>query len=385
MTTFLLSLILISVWVGFYQLVKQQGRILLRLDDLERAASIDRNSIDRNSIGDNSGGQHEDSVVEGLPAGTEFPDFEFADLSGKTHTLAEYRGQGLLLINWNFDCGFCEAIADDLAHLETDLQKQNAQIVLLASGDEPSNREQADRHGLKSIILLVNAGKTPKPFEHQGTPVAYFVDQQGQVAEPFASGADQVLALAQRVAHADRVAVSSAASSSAHADENKHGRNQLNSERSLAESRIERKGLRAGTPAPRFRLPDLQGHFVSLDDYRGRKVLLVFSDPHCGPCDELAPHLASLYREQRNHGLAVILVGRGSEEENRDKAKKFGFEFPVVLQDKWKLSKEYGIFATPVAFLIAEDGVIARDVAVGKDAILSLAADAAKVEEKTAQ
>jgi peroxiredoxin len=80
----------------------------------------------------------------------------------------------------------------------------------------------------------------------------------------------------------------------------------------------------------------------------------------------------------------VVLVGRGSEEENRNQAEKFGFEFPVVLQDKWKLSKEYGIFATPVAFLIAEDGVIARDVAVGKDAILALAADAVKLEEKTA-
>jgi hypothetical protein len=56
-----------------------------------------------------------------------------------------------------------------------------------------------------------------------------------------------------------------------------------------------------------------------------------------------------------------------------------------VLQDKWKLSKEYGIFATPVAFLIAENGVIARDVAVGKEAILALAADAVKLEEKTAQ
>jgi peroxiredoxin len=386
MTTFLLSLILISVWVGFYQLVKQQGRILLRLDELERGAAVDRNSIDRNLIGGNAIGrnsieQQESAVVEGLPAGTEFPDFEFADLSGKTHTLAEYRGQGLLLINWNFDCGFCEAIADDLAHLETDLQKQNARIVLLASGDESSNREHAAQHGLKSLILLVNGGKTPKPFEHQGTPVAYFVDEQGQVAEPFASGADQVLALAQRIASSAQSSVSSAVRS----EENKHGHHPLNSERSLAESRIERNGLRAGTPAPGFRLPDLQGHAVSLDDYRNRKVLLVFSDPHCGPCDELAPHLASLYREHRNNGLAVILVGRGSEEENRDKAKKFGFEFPVVLQDKWKLSKEYGIFATPVAFLIAEDGVIARDVAVGKDAILSLAADAAKVEEKTAQ
>jgi len=358
MTTLLLSLILISIWVGFYQLVKQQGRILLRLDELERGATT----------GDHhSAGLHEHAVSEGLPSGSVFPGFELPDLSGKTRMLSDLRGKGLLLIHWNFDCGFCEAIADDLARLENDLERRNARIVLLASGDESFNREHAANHGLKSLILLLDEKKIPEPFEQQGTPVAYFVNGQGQVAAPFASGADQVLALARRIA-----------SSAAEAIETKTERSPLRSERPLAESHIERNGLRAGTPAPGFRLPDLQGHTVSLDDYRNRRVLLVFSDPQCGPCDELAPHLARLHQEHRNNGLGVILVGRGSQEENRSKAEQFGFQFPVVLQDKWKLSKEYGIFATPVAFLIAENGVIAKDVAVGKDAILDLASNATK-------
>jgi hypothetical protein len=37
--------------------------------------------------------------------------------------------------------------------------------------------------------------------------------------------------------------------------------------------------------------------------------------------------------------------------------------------------KEYGIPATPVAFLIGEDGVIARHAAVGRDALLALVRD----------
>lgn len=366
MTIFLLSLILISLWVGFYQLVKQQGRVLLRLDELERRATTSEQNI---------AGHHAHAVVEGLQLGAVFPDFELPDLSGTTRTLADLRGQRLLLIHWNFDCGFCEAIADDIARLEIEFSRQNAQIVLLASGDELFNRKHAANHGLKaSLILLLNGKRVPEPFESQGTPVAYFLDENGQVSVPFASGADQVLALAKRTA-----------SSAAEQVESKAARSHLKSERPLDESRIERNGLKAGTPAPYFRLPDLQGNHVSLDDYRNRQVLLVFSDPHCGPCDELAPNLTRLHREHRNNGLAVILVGRGSEEENRNKAEKFGFEFPVVIQDKWKLSKEYGIFATPVAFLIAEGGVIARDVAVGKDAILALAADAVRLEERTAQ
>jgi hypothetical protein len=43
------------------------------------------------------------------------------------------------------------------------------------------------------------------------------------------------------------------------------------------------------------------------------------------------------------------------------------------MQEKWKLSKEYGIFATPVAYLIDEKGVLRSDVAMGSNQILALA------------
>ncbi len=114
---------------------------------------------------------------------------------------------------------------------------------------------------------------------------------------------------------------------------------------------------------------------IGLEKYRGRRVLLVFSDPQCGPCDELAPDLVRVHRQHQNNGLAVVLVGRGRAEENRRKAELHGFEFPVVVQPKWKLSKAYGILATPAAFLIGTDGAIARDAAIGKDAVLALAQD----------
>ena len=42
--------------------------------------------------------------------------------------------------------------------------------------------------------------------------------------------------------------------------------------------------------------------------------------------------------------------------ENRRKVEASAVEFPVVLQPGWKLSKQYGIFATPVAFLVDEGG-----------------------------
>jgi len=141
-------------------------------------------------------------------------------------------------------------------------------------------------------------------------------------------------------------------------------------DRTLAGSRIKRDGLPAGTMAPSFTLPRLDGGELSLGDYKGRRVLLVFSDPDCAPCNLLAPKLEQLAKT--TPGIDVVMVSRGDEDRNRRKVAEFGLSFPVVLQDQWKLSREYAKFGTPIAYLIDEGGRIATDVAVGMDAILAL-------------
>jgi peroxiredoxin len=360
-TIVLVLLILISIWIGFYQLVRQQGRILLRLDKLEESAQ----AADSGAYG----AKKEAGLDEFL--GTDFASFRLPDLSGQAVALEDFRGKKVLLVNWNFECGFCDAIAPELARLQGSLEKQNVQLILLSYGDLGSNRKQASAHGLKCPILLPKDDERPQPFDHQGTPVAYLLDETGRVALPLASGTDQLIELANQLS-TPRAGSSEAAGGK---------RKKLQSERSVAESRIERNGLKAGTPAPLFRLPDVQGRLISLEEYRGRRVLLVFSDPQCEPCDELAPELAQINQEHARNGLALVLVGRGSAEENRRKAAQHGIKFPVVLQEKWRLSKEYGIFATPVAFLIDESGLIAKDVAIGKDAVLALARESVRPVE----
>src|SRR5262245_16576617 len=87
--------------------------------------------------------------------------------------------------------------------------------------------------------------------------------------------------------------------------------------RPLGLSRIERNGLRPGTPAPPFALPDARGGGpITLESFRGRPLLLVFTDPHCAPCDGLAPRLARWRAERGAATPAVLLIGRGDPAEN---------------------------------------------------------------------
>jgi len=244
--------------------------------------------------------------------------------------------------------------------MQSALEANHTQLVLVSYGDAEANRKLAAEHGLNCTILLLKDSTAEKylseqVFKYCGTPSAYLLDEQGQVAERLAAGMTAVVALAREAADG--------------AQPKKAALRKL----PLSESRIEREGLKAGTPAPDFNLPDVHGQPVSLEQFRGQKVLLVFTDPQCGPCDELAPELVRLHRKHSNNGLAVVMVGRGNAEENKKKATQHEIAFPFVLQERWKLSRQYGIFATPVAFLIGKDGVIMRDVAKGRDPIMTLA------------
>jgi peroxiredoxin len=141
--------------------------------------------------------------------------------------------------------------------------------------------------------------------------------------------------------------------------------------RTVPGSRLAREGLRAGTPAPEFTLPGLDGASISLSDYRGRRVLLVFSDPDCKPCQEMAPLLERMHRD--SGGLAIVMISRGDPDANRAKVREHGITFPVVLQRSWEVSRSYAMFATPIGYLIDEAGVLASGVAVGGTAICALA------------
>jgi hypothetical protein len=72
------------------------------------------------------------------------------------------------------------------------------------------------------------------------------------------------------------------------------------------------------------------------------------------------------------------MISKGEPKENRAKVKEHGLTFPVVLQQQWEISRRYAMFATPVAYLIDEQGIISRDVAVGTDAILALLTQAVR-------
>ena len=349
-------LIAVGTWLA-YQLIRQNGRILLRLEAIEKRLG--------------KGPAEERRKPAGLPIGAPAPEFEIPDLAGVRRKLSEFRGQDVLLIFFGPKCGFCTKIAADLAALPTDGSSGRPIPIVVTNGDANENRKLIEQFGIQCVVLLQDKLEVAALFRAHGTPSGYRIDAEGRIASELAVGAEPLLKLAD-LKSSPRPAPSA----------NGIGPVQKGKPHpSLGRSRLNRTGLKAGTVAPEFQLPLLGGDELALADLRGSRVLLVFSDPKCGPCDELAPRLQELHLERPD--LRVVVIGRRDTEATRAKAEALGLTFPIVMQRQWEISLKYGMFATPIGYLIDERGVVVKDVAVGVEPILALADEPAMAVAET--
>ena len=131
-------------------------------------------------------------------------------------------------------------------------------------------------------------------------------------------------------------------------------------------------GLAVGSPAPAFNLPGVHSETMTLEALRslGKPLVLLFTDPGCGPCTALLPDVGQW---QRDHAakLKVALISRGTVEANRAKITEPGVT-NVLLQKDREIAEAYKAFGTPSAVLVRQDGTIATPLAQGADAIRAL-------------
>jgi peroxiredoxin len=365
--------VIVAALIGvLYVLIKQHGELIMYQQDLDHRLEI-------SSFYEGQKAAHEGDPAEnwtGLPVGTPAPEFALADLAGTEKTLESYHGEPFVVAFFSDTCGYCLGMAPEIGKL-----KEKRPLVLISHGNKEKHLELAAENQWHSDVLIEPEWTLMQEYQVLGTPSGYLVNAEGQIASELAVGADNVLALlkAKPLRPEDVPAGDVETNGNGHV----HGANGAESAaaaapaissprvKDVAESNIVRDGLPAGTMAPNFVLSDLDGKPHALVDYRGKRVLLVFSDVDCGPCEAMSPDLVKL-AEKQGDKLQVVMVSRGNEEANRRKAQAFGYPFPVLVQKSWEISKLYGMFATPIAFLIDENGIIEKDVAAGPEPILGL-------------
>ncbi len=114
-------------------------------------------------------------------------------------------------------------------------------------------------------------------------------------------------------------------------------------------------------PAIPFSLESfVDGKKVSLDDFKGKVVLLDFWYPSCGPCLVAMPYMQKLYLKYKDSGLVFLGVNGMEGEANLVmplvKARDWGF-IPLKGSEKWG-KDVYKVQSYPSTFLIGRDGKV---------------------------
>lgn len=122
--------------------------------------------------------------------------------------------------------------------------------------------------------------------------------------------------------------------------------------------------LPLGTSAPDFKLPDTNGHLVSLSDFALKPALLVmFICNHCPYVKHLRDALARLGRDYQSRGVAVVGINSNDVEnypedgpvEMAKEAKAAGYTFPYLHDDSQSVARAYRAACTPDFFLFGND------------------------------
>lgn len=322
-----LLVLVVILAVVLFRVIRQNGRILLKLDELETGTRRD---------GPAAGTAHQ----AGLPVGSPAPDFRLDGLHGEVLTLASQIAAGLpvLLAFTDPGCGPCAALLPQLSQWDREL-RGHVTLVLISRGSADQNLTKLAQP--LRTVLLQRDREVATAYHAYGTPSAVLVDAEGRIASPVAAGAEAIRELVDTL------------------------------RRPAPQPSAERRTPQLvpfGGPVPDVPLTALNGSPANLNDKRSSDTVAVFWNPGCGFCQKMLPDLIAWEAGRPAAAPDLLIISTGSAEVNQ----AMGLRSPILLDGNFAAGRAVGAGGTPSAILIGKSGAVLSSIAVGAPAVLSL-------------
>ena len=333
------------------QVVRQNGRLLLRIDAIDNRIANGAQVVETALASD-------PTPQPGLPVGSPAPKFRLDGVHGESQTLDALLagGKPVMLVFSSPTCGPCTALMPDIGEWQR-TQADKLTIAVIGQGDVSANRAKSVEHGLTNVLLQQNGDVSGK-YQAKGTPTAVLITANGAIGSTVAAGAESIRTLV-------RSALSGPAPAAAIRTEKANGNGQGHgSSRSVAAA----QGDTIGKLAPEINLPDLEGNLVTLGGSADSPTAVVFWNPGCGFCRKMVDDLKAWEADRPANSPNALLVSTGSIAANKEQ----GIASTVVLDEGFATGRAYGVSGTPSAVLVDEAGRIASAPAVGAPGVMAM-------------
>jgi hypothetical protein len=162
-----------------WQLLRQHGRLLLRIEQLEAAGAAPE-----------------------LGPGSSAPDFVLAGADGDPRSLAQLRERGrlLMLVFSDAACGPCRALLPEVARWQ--LEHSPVLRLVVVSRPDGASRSEPSEQFLPADVLTDEHGSVRALYRVRGVPAAVLVGSERRIAAPVALGADAIRALVEAAVRA---------------------------------------------------------------------------------------------------------------------------------------------------------------------------------------
>jgi thiol-disulfide isomerase/thioredoxin len=121
------------------------------------------------------------------------------------------------------------------------------------------------------------------------------------------------------------------------------------------------KPMPEGAPSPGFRMERYGGGTLTLEELRGKVVMLDFWATWCPPCQEEMPSLVKLAKEYESQGLVFVAASRDDDDVKEEVVRQFVERFlpelgPYVVYANDEVARAYKIEALPTLYFLDREG-----------------------------
>lgn len=121
-----------------------------------------------------------------------------------------------------------------------------------------------------------------------------------------------------------------------------------------------------GVLAKDFIIYDKDGKAVTLDDFKGKPLVINIFASWCRPCILEMPYFQGAYDKYKNEDVMILMVNMtDGQRETKESAEKFikdnGYTMPVYFDMDMDLANKYRVSGIPRTIFIDKEGYISSD------------------------